>query len=197
MPNQKMGYIYIGQISQKALHVPFLLQKGLQFLRGVDGSFEVIWQTAKQGAIDPISMLNDYLNTVFDDVVTCSLCRCCRNTARLPRYPREKPQLAAILSLHVERLSFKKLIILFCRLPHEIETHLLGYLEGLWWSCFIIIFKVSGLCNRVCPLQQKHHPNHIGLWIIFQKGKDVNASYNVPYLSKIPRLLLWKILQHL
>ena len=68
---------------------------------------------------------NDYLNTVFDDVVTCSLCRCCRNTA-LPRYPREKRQLAAILSLHVERLSFKKLIILFCRLPHEIETHLLG-----------------------------------------------------------------------
>lgn len=128
------------QISQKALHVLFLLQKGLQFLRGVDGSFEAIWQTAKQGAIDPISMLNDYLNTVFDDVVTCSLCRCCRNTARLPRYPREKPQLAAILSLHVERLSFKKLIILFCRLPHEIETHLLGYLEGLWWSCFIIIF---------------------------------------------------------
>ena len=42
MPNQKMGYIYIGQISQKALHVPFLLQKGLQFLRGVDGSFQVI-----------------------------------------------------------------------------------------------------------------------------------------------------------
>ena len=113
------------QISQKALHVLFLLQKGLQFLRGVDGSFEVIWQTAKQGAIDPISMLNDYLNTVFDDVVTCSLCRCCRNTA-LPRYPWEKRQLAAILSLHVERLSFKKLIILFCRLPHEIETHLLG-----------------------------------------------------------------------
>ena len=71
---------------------------------------------AKQGAIDPISMLNDYLNTVFDDLVTCSLCRSCRNTA-LPRYPQEKPQLAAILSLHVERLSFKKLIILFCRLP--------------------------------------------------------------------------------
>ena len=145
-------------------------------MRGVDRSFEVIWQTAKQGAIDPISMLNDYLNTVFDDVVTCSLCRCCRNTARLPRYPREKPQLAAILSLHVERLSFKKLIILFCRLPHEIETHLLGYLEGLWWSCFIIIFKVSGLCSWVCPLQQKHHPNYIGLCIIFQKRKGCECK---------------------
>ena len=38
----RVDCIYIGQISQKALHVPFLLLKGLQFLRGVGGSFQVI-----------------------------------------------------------------------------------------------------------------------------------------------------------
>ena len=37
--------------------------------------------------IGPISTLNDYLNTVFDDVV--SLCRSCRNNA-LPQSLREK-----------------------------------------------------------------------------------------------------------
>ena len=37
--------------------------------------------------IGPISALNDYLNTVFDDVV--SLCRSCRNNA-LPQSLREK-----------------------------------------------------------------------------------------------------------
>lgn len=142
-------------------------------------------------------MLNDYLKTVFDDEVTSSLCRSCRNTA-LPWYPREKPQLAAILSLHVERLSFQE------ERNNTICTEIAPWNRNTFtWivrRTMVVLFhnfKVSGLCNWVCPLQQKHHPNHIGLWIIFQKGKDVNASYNVPYLSKIPRLLLWKILQHL
>ena len=50
-----------------------------------------------RGVFGPISMPNDYLNTVFDDVV--SLCGSCRNNA-LPRSP--------ILSLRVKSLSIQE-----------------------------------------------------------------------------------------
>ena len=57
------------------------------------------------GVIRPISTPNDYLNKVFDDVV--SLCGSCRNNA-LPRSAREKLQLVAILSLRETRLSLQE-----------------------------------------------------------------------------------------
>ena len=53
----------------------------------------------------PISILNDYLNTVFNDVV--SLCRSCRKNA-LPQSLREKLSLVAIFSLHVKNLSLQE-----------------------------------------------------------------------------------------
>ena len=57
------------------------------------------------GVIRPISTPNDYLNKVFDDVV--SLCGSCRNNA-LPRSAREKLQLVAILALRETRLSLQE-----------------------------------------------------------------------------------------
>ena len=50
-----------------------------------------------RGVFGPTSMPNDYLNTVFDDVV--SLCGSCRDNA-LPRSP--------ILSLRVKSLSLQE-----------------------------------------------------------------------------------------
>ena len=58
-----------------------------------------------RGVIRPISTPNDYLNTVFDDVV--SLCRSCRNNVP-PRSPREKLRLVAILPLREKKLSLQK-----------------------------------------------------------------------------------------
>ena len=55
-----------------------------------------------RGVIGPIATPNDYLNTVFDDVI--SLCWSCRYNAR-PRSPREKLKLVGILSLRVKSLS--------------------------------------------------------------------------------------------
>ena len=59
-------------------------------------SFQVVWRTdlkvdlnntkLLRGVISPISTRNNYLNTVFDEVV--SLCESCRNNA-LPWSPRE------------------------------------------------------------------------------------------------------------
>ena len=57
-----------------------------------------------RGVIGPISTPNDSLNVVFDDII--SLCGSCRNNA-LPRSPREKLQLVAILSLRVIGLSLQ------------------------------------------------------------------------------------------
>ena len=57
-----------------------------------------------RGVIGPISTPNDSLNAVFDDII--SLCGSCRNNA-LPRSPREKLQLVAILSLRVIGLSLQ------------------------------------------------------------------------------------------
>ena len=55
-----------------------------------------------RGDIGPIATPNDYLNTVFDDVI--SLCENCRNNVR-PRSPREKLKLVTLLSLRVKSLS--------------------------------------------------------------------------------------------
>ena len=59
-------------------------------------------------------MVNDYLNTVFDDVI--SLCGSCRNNT-LPRSPLEKLQLVAILSLLVKSRSFQERNMLFVDRP--------------------------------------------------------------------------------
>ena len=81
-PNQeKKKEEKCGQSSQKALRVPSPLQWG-RFLRGGNGSFQIVWRTdfigsrfgtntkLSRAVTGPISTRNDYLNTVFDDVVS-------------------------------------------------------------------------------------------------------------------------------
>ena len=63
-----------------------------------------------RGIVGPVSTPNDYLNTVFDEVV--SLRRSFRYYA-LPRSPREKPQFVAILSRRVKSLSLQGKNMLF------------------------------------------------------------------------------------
>ena len=109
-----------GRLTQKArvswptLPPPPPHFNGGRLLRGGEGSqiwsgeqiWNSIWNTKlSQGVIRPISTPNDYLNKVFDDVV--SLCGSCRNNA-LPRSAREKLQLVAILSLLETRLSLQE-----------------------------------------------------------------------------------------
>ena len=103
--------------------MPFLLQWD-RFLEVGGGLFQVVWGTDLQvhlertkllrGVIGSISRPNDYLNTVFDDVV--SLPGSCENNA-LSRSPREKLQLVAdaVLSLRVKCLvlSTRKEYMLF------------------------------------------------------------------------------------
>ena len=91
-------------------------------MEGGDGLFQVVWGTDLEvhlertkllgGVIGSISRPNDYLNTVFDDVV--SLPGNCENNA-LSRSPREKLQLVAVLSLRVKCLvlSTRKEYMLF------------------------------------------------------------------------------------
>ena len=93
-------------------------------MEGGDGLFQVVWGTDLEvhlertkllrGVIGSISRPNDYLNTVFDDVV--SLPGSCENNA-LSRSPREKLQLVAdaVLSLRVKCLvlSTRKEYMLF------------------------------------------------------------------------------------
>ena len=76
-----------------------------------------------RGVIGPISTPNDYLNAVFDDII--SLCGSCRNNA-LPRSPREKLQLVAILLPACDRsfLTIKEYAI--CRSPHQTGTYSLA-----------------------------------------------------------------------
>ena len=91
-------------------------------MEGRDGLFQVVWGTDLEvhlertkllrGVIGSISRPNDYLNTLFDDVV--SLPGSCENNA-LSRSPREKLQLVAVLSLRVNCLvlSTRKEYMLF------------------------------------------------------------------------------------
>ena len=76
-----------------------------------------------RGVIGPISTPNDSLNAVFDDII--SLCGSCRNNA-LPRSPREKLQLVAILLPACDRsfLTIKEYAI--CRSPHHTGTYSLA-----------------------------------------------------------------------
>ena len=69
-----------------------------------------------RGVIGSVSTPNDYLNTVFDDVV--SLPGSCGNYA-LSRSPRVKLQLVAVLSLRVKSLvlSTRKEYTLFADRP--------------------------------------------------------------------------------
>ena len=76
-----------------------------------------------RGVIGPISTPNDSLNAVFDDII--SLCGSYRNNA-LPRSPREKLQLVAILLPVCDRsfLTIKEYAI--CRSPHQTGTYSLA-----------------------------------------------------------------------
>ena len=76
-----------------------------------------------RGVIGPISTPNDYLNAVFYDII--NLCGSCRNNA-LPRSPREKLQLVAILLPACDRsfLTIKEYAI--CRSPHHTGTYSLA-----------------------------------------------------------------------
>ena len=76
-----------------------------------------------RGVIGSISTPNDYLNAVFDDII--SLCGSCRNNA-LPRPPREKLQLVAILlpACDGSFLTIKEYAI--CRSPHQTGTYSLA-----------------------------------------------------------------------
>ena len=76
-----------------------------------------------RGVIGPKSTPNDYLNAVFDDII--SLCGSCRNNA-LPRSPREKLQLVAILLPACDR-SFRTIEeYAICRSPHQTGTYSLA-----------------------------------------------------------------------
>ena len=69
-----------------------------------------------RGVIGPISTTNDYLITVFDEVV--NLRGGCRNNA-LPQSSRGKLQLVAIFYLRVKSLSLTERNILF--IDHRVK----------------------------------------------------------------------------
>ena len=115
---------------------PILSLVGPIFARR-DVSFQVVWRTDLEVDVDEhkiivwsywpyICTVNDYLNAVFDDVV--SLCGSCRNNA-LPPSLQEKLCLVAILSRAVCEKSFlkKEICYNFCRLPCQIKTYSLGW----------------------------------------------------------------------
>lgn len=78
--------------------------------------------------IDPISVLNDYLNIVFDDVV--SLCGSCRKNA-LPWSPQEKLKTCCNSLPMCKKVFLASKEYAICRLPHQIETYSLELFEGL------------------------------------------------------------------
>ena len=76
-----------------------------------------------RGVIGSISAPNDYLNTVFDDVVS-QLPGSCENNA-LSRSPGEKLQLVAVLSVRKKSLVLstrKEYNHAICRSSRQIET---------------------------------------------------------------------------
>ena len=78
--------------------------------------------------IDPISVPNDYLNTVFNDVV--SLCGSCRKNA-LSWAPQEKLKTCCNSLPVCKKVFLASKEYAICRLPHQIETYSLELLEGL------------------------------------------------------------------
>ena len=81
------------------------------------------------GVIGPISTPNNYLNTVFDDVVR--LRGRCRNNA-LPRSPREKLQLVSLACYNSVAACEKSFLTItrkeydLCRSPYQMKTYSLG-----------------------------------------------------------------------
>ena len=113
---------------------PILSLVGPIFARR-DVSFQVVWRTDLEVDVDEhkiivwsywpyICAVNDYLNAVFDDVV--SLCGSCRNSP--PTVPTGKA-LSCCNSLPVCEKSFlkKEICYNFCRLPCQIKTYSLGW----------------------------------------------------------------------
>ena len=89
-----------------------------------------IWNEHKiiARSYSPYIYPNDYLNTVFDDII--SLRGSCRNNA-LPGSLREKLELVAVLSLRVKSLSGleeRNMLIMYMHLPRQ-TCH--GLLERL------------------------------------------------------------------
>ena len=99
VPFPSMGLIFAerGQVISGCLanRLESRLEKNTKLLRGIVG---------------PISTPNDYLNTVFDEVV--SLRKSCRYYA-LPRSPREKLQFVTIPFRRVKSLSLPEKNMLF------------------------------------------------------------------------------------
>ena len=114
-------------------------------MRRGDESFLVLWRTVEtntnllRGVIGPISTRNDYLNTVFNDVVSL-------RGAAFARPPREKLQLVA-----VERvLSTKEL------------THTLVYI-CFSFPCRHIIWRFTQSSGITFILKSSFHVVLIGL----------------------------------
>ena len=134
-PNPKMATTSPGgRNSQKVLREPFPLKMGSTFAwrgRIISGRLGNRFgsrfgtNTNINYCVELLALYpNDYLNTVLDDVV--SLFGSCRSNA-LPRSPREKLSLVAILSLRMKSLSLQeKNNYAICRSPRRIETYSLG-----------------------------------------------------------------------
>ena len=143
-PTQEVPSVYVeklqngGRNSQKALTVPFPLECG-RFLQGGDWPFQIVWRTDLEVEVErthwviawaywPYIFQDDYLNTVFDEVL--SLRGSCRNNA-LPRsHGKSFEELHLSLSVP-KRLSLQDRNNAICRSPRQIETYSLGKLEGL------------------------------------------------------------------
>ena len=127
-PNEELPSIYVEKIqnggcnSQKSFRVPFLLQwtdfwrEGRVISCCLANRFGSPFGTNTKllrGVIGSIFTPNDYLNTVFNEVVS-QLPGSCENNA-LSRSPREKLQLVTVLSLRVKCLvlSTRKKYMLF------------------------------------------------------------------------------------
>ena len=116
-----------GQSSQKALRVPSPLQWG-RFLRG--GKFGTNTKLLR-AVTGPISTRNDYLNTVFDDVV--SLRGSCRNKRPSHDPHGKRFNSVAVLFLRVKNLSLQEVKeYAICRSPRDRNIFISrGLLEGL------------------------------------------------------------------
>ena len=77
--------------------------------------------------IDPISVPNDYLNAVFDDVI--SLWGSCRKNV-LPWSPQENCKTCCNSLPVCKKVFLASKEYAICRLPYQIETYSLELLEG-------------------------------------------------------------------
>ena len=113
-----------GQLTQKALRVPFPLQWG-RYLRGGDRSFQVVWRTDLEVNLERTQhyytdLLALYLPRMIISIQYSMMLLACVGVAKTmppPRSPREKLQLVAILSLRVNSLSLQERNMLFVDRP--------------------------------------------------------------------------------